>query len=109
LEFISSEEFYGKRFRIGKALNPSLDKEYRNESVYDKLANFCGGKDLANKLWNAWKMGRNLIFHWLPDEKNAVTFVEAKERISLVLDAMGDAFKECELGRKATKKLANIN
>ena len=36
--FITKEDFGGKRFRIGKALNPSLNRRrYKNESVYDRI------------------------------------------------------------------------
>ena len=31
LGFISDEDFNGKRFRVGKALNPSLEKKLREE------------------------------------------------------------------------------
>src|SRR3989344_309003 len=52
LEFITEDDYYGKRFRIGKALNPALEPEIREkESVYDKLANFCKGNELPDKLW----------------------------------------------------------
>lgn len=94
---ISDLDFYGNRFRIGKALNPALDKKFRNESVYDGLVDFCGGKRLPDKLWNAWKKSRNILFHWFPQEKNAIDYLEAKERLKLILDAMDSAFEECEV------------
>ena len=66
MSFITEEDYRGKHFRIGKALNPYLEKKYRNEeSVYDKLVKFFGGpsKDEAGKrlddtLWEAWTEGR---------------------------------------------------
>jgi len=96
--FITEKEYYGKRFRVGKALNPSLDKRIRGkESVYDKIVEFCGGKELADKMWKTWKRGRNLLFHWFPKEKNAITFNEAKERVSMVIATMDAVFKECKI------------
>jgi hypothetical protein len=98
LRFITPENYYGKRFRIGKALNPFLDRnEYQKESVYDKIAEYCGGKELADQLWDAWRLSRNLIFHWFPEEKNIISFQEAEERISLILNAMDAVFKECKI------------
>lgn len=97
LKFISPEDYYGKHFRIGKALNPSLSKELMREGVYDKVVKYCGGKDLADKLWETWKQSRNLIFHWFPNETNAITLSQARERINLVITAIDQAFKECRI------------
>jgi hypothetical protein len=95
--FINQDDYFGKHFRIGKALNPFLPGHLKKESVYDKIVAFCGGKDLADKLWETWKQGRNLIFHWFPNERNAVDLSEAEERIKMIIDAMDTAFKECKI------------
>ncbi|MBI4157435.1 hypothetical protein HY502_01130, partial [Candidatus Woesebacteria bacterium] len=97
MAFISKEDYYGKKFRIGKALNPYLDKELRHESAYDRLVNFTGGVELADKLWATWKNGRNLVFHWFPDEKRALTIEEAKNRYDLIIGAIDAAYKECKI------------
>lgn len=97
LGFITEEDYKGKRFRIGKALNPFLEKDLRGrESVYDKIVKYCGGKELADKLWEAWTNGRNLVFHWFPEEKRVVDFNEAQGKIKLIIEAMDMAFKECK-------------
>lgn len=95
--FITSEDYNGKRFRIGKALNPYLEERLRAESVYDKVVKYCGGKELADSLWNAWTNGRNLVFHWFPNEKRAVTFPEAEDKIKSIINAMDMAFEGCKL------------
>jgi hypothetical protein len=100
LNFITEEDYYGKHFRIGKALNPSLEKELRREGVYDKIVNYCGGKDLADTLWETWKESRNLIFHWFPNEKNTITLSEAGERIEMITHAIDQSFKDCKLDTK---------
>jgi len=98
LGFMTDEEFFGKRFRVGKALNPALDKRFRKRlSVYDKLVDFCRGKELPDRMWSTWKKGRNLLFHWFPDEKNAVTFTEAEEIIDDILETMDFVFRGCKL------------
>lgn len=98
MSFITSEDYNGKRFRIGKALNPFLEDKFRdNESVYDKVAKHCGGKELADVLWGAWTNGRNLVFHWFPNEKRAVTFPEAEDKIKLIINAMDMAFEGCKI------------
>ena len=96
--FISENDYYGKRFRVGKALNPSLEKRLRaKESVYDKIVQFCGGKDLADKMWNTWKVCRNLLFHWFPKEKNAINFDQSKERVALIIETIDAAFEGCKI------------
>lgn len=96
--FISENDYYGKRFRVGKALNPSLEKRLRaKESVYDKIVQFCGGKDLGDKMWNTWKVCRNLLFHWFPNEKNAINFEQAKNKVALIIKTMDAAFDGCKI------------
>lgn len=95
---ISERDFNGKHFRIGKALNPSLDrKRYKNESVYDKLNEYCGGEELANYLWQTWKTCRNKLFHWFPNKSQAITFDEAKVKVKRVVDSINLAFKDCKV------------
>lgn len=103
LGFITEREYYGKRFRVGKSLNPSLEKNLRKKySIYDKLVAFCNGdRGLADVLWETWRQSRNLLFHWFPKEKNAINFEEAEEKISMVLYAMDKAFKECKIEKDA--------
>ncbi len=93
--FITKDDYYGKRFRIGKALNPSLDKDVRNESVYDKIVEYCGGKTLADFFWETWKSCRNTVFHWFPNEKNIVTLPEARAKLEMIVKAIDEAYKEC--------------
>lgn len=97
LGFITSEDYYGKHFRIGKALNPSLPREIRQEGVYDRIVDFCGGKELADTLWDTWRICRNLTFHWFPNEKNTLTITEADLRLSMIVSAIDRAFKECKM------------
>lgn len=98
LGFIDEKTFKGKRFRIGKALNPALDRtKYKHESVYERLVDFCGGDDLAKVLWKTWKNSRNLLFHWFPNEKNVIDYQEAKDRVYDVFNSMDLAYKECKI------------
>lgn len=96
--FISKDDYHGKRFRVGKALNPALEKRFRKaESVYDKLLDYCGGRELADRLWETWKNSRNIIFHWFPNERNAIDLPEAKERVEDIISSMDAAFTECKV------------
>jgi len=100
LGFITEKDYSGKRFRIGKALNPSLVVKYRNRgNVYGQIINYCGGKELANELWDTWKSCRNRLFHWFPNEKNAISYVEAKQKVERVINAIDMAHTECKIER----------
>jgi hypothetical protein len=99
LGLISPEQYYGKRFRVGKALNPSLKKPLRQKfGVYYKLITFCAGDaGLADTLWDTWRECRNVLFHWFPNEKNAISFEEAKEKFDMILVTLDKATKECKI------------
>lgn len=98
MKFLSEEDYYGKRFRIGRALNPQLEPRLRPlESIYDKLRHFTGSNALGDELWNTWKESRNLIFHWFPDERRVITYAEAKQRIDMIIGSIDGAYKECKI------------
>jgi len=96
MHFIGDKEFYGDRFRIGKALNPSLPKKYEKESVYRKVSEFCGGETLAKNLWETWKSCRNLLFHWFPNERRVISYSEAVECIDEIVNSVDMLFAECK-------------
>ncbi len=95
LKLIEPADYYGEHFRIGKSLNPSLKHEYPNNHVYAKLETVCQGPSLPQTLWHAWKQSRNLLFHWFPQQKNAISRLEAKQRIELIVSAIDAAFSQC--------------
>ena len=89
LGLISESQYHSDRFRVGKVLNPALqDKKW---SVYRKLRGKEAGESLAKQLWSAWKNGRNLIFHYFPNNLHRLTFSEAEERINAILLAIESA------------------
>ena len=104
LGFITEEDYYGKRFRIGKALNPALEERYWDESVYRKMVAFKGNNFLAEKLWETWRLGRNLVFHWFPDEKKVLSYEEAVKRIEMILEAIDITYGECKMKECKIKK-----
>lgn len=84
---ISDDEYESDRFRVGKTLNPSL--RYKRFSVYQKLSDYHEkGEELAETLWDAWKFGRNEIFHYFPNNYKSLSQNEAEDRIGLLLRAI---------------------
>lgn len=100
LGLIDRNQFSGERFRIGRALNPAIFKEYPQESVYEKLNRFCGGEAIPEKLWKTWKTSRNLVFHFFPEKGNLVIFPEAKKRVEEIVDAISFSFQGCQASKR---------
>lgn len=96
--FITQDDYYGKHFRIGKSLNPSLPSRLRKEEVYTKIVKYAGSSVLADHLWETWKAARNLTFHWFPNEKNAITFEEAKKDLEMIVKAFDMLYDEMSSG-----------
>ena len=89
---IDQHSYNSDRFRVGKTLNPTL--RYKRFSIFQKLSELDDrGEELAETLWNAWKFGRNEIFHYFPNKLKNLTRLEAEERISLVLNAITSSGK----------------
>ena len=104
--FITNEDYRGKHFRIGKALNPDLEPKYKDSDwVYDKLSKFCQGRELPDKLWKTWKESRNLLFHWFPEEKNVVSHNEAVERLLMIVATIDEVFTACSVKLPKNQKV----
>lgn len=99
LGFINEQEYKSDRFRIGKALNPNLEKHLRIESIYDKLIGFCQDRRLPDFLWQTWKQSRNSLFHWWPKEENFIDLALAEEKLNMIVQAIDKAFEECKIKR----------
>jgi len=108
MNFITQKEFSGKRFRIGKALNPTLYSQEMKKhgrykklrlklSVYDKVVAHCNGVELADTMWTTWKECRNILFHWFPNEKNAISLEEAESKVAQIIDTINLSYKECKI------------
>lgn len=104
---INEYQYNNDRWRVGRALNPQLEKELRHsESVYDRIVDHCGGVELANRLWETWKRGRNQVFHFWPasltnrgepGRNRALLLSEAKEIIAEIEQTMEEALEECRI------------
>lgn len=96
---ISEQQYHSDHWRVGKALNPQLEKELRHtESVYDRLVTRCnGGTEVAETLWQAWKQGRNQLFHYFPGHYQPLSLAEARSIISEIKQAMENALLGCKI------------
>lgn len=87
LAIIGDREYRSDHFRIGKTLSPHLAQLLKERSSYFQIEQRFG-KDVADELWQAWKQGRNLVFHYFPHNYRALTFDEAVTLIYELIAAM---------------------
>ncbi len=90
--FISHLDFISDHLRLGKLMSPNLMGRLAERSLYKKIRE-ATSEDLAAKIWETWKLGRNQIFHYFPHNLKAVTFSEANEIIEKLLATMQEAYE----------------
>ncbi|MFZ1721726.1 MAG: hypothetical protein WAU07_04425, partial [Microgenomates group bacterium] len=91
LKLIDKQTYEGKKFRIGRALNPDVYSNQRDDDwLYDDLTQLCG-ETVARDLWNTWLECRNRVFHFFPLSENAITLEQAKNKIDQVAESIESA------------------
>ncbi len=87
LDVIGEREYQSTHFRVGKVLSPNLVRRLGGRSAYGALSKRYG-QTLADLIWDTWKQGRNLVFHYFPHNVRRLTFVEATMRIDGIISCM---------------------
>lgn len=101
VDLISEDEYYGDEIRIGRLLNPNYED---NTSVYGKVCSRAkGGKAVAQRLWGAWKRGRNTVFHYFPHNFKKLGYDEALDVINDLINAMSEVVAVCLESKKQSK------
>jgi len=95
---ITEGEYFSDEIRVGRLLNPNYQD---NSSIYRKV---CGGKSVPEKLWKAWKRGRNLVFHYFPHNYKRLGYNEALDIINELIGAMNEVVLSCLAEIKTSKK-----
>ena len=100
LGLITNDQHFGKKFRVGKALNPSLVNHPRlkKEALYGKLTQLCGDQELAQLLWDTWRECRNEVFHYYSKSIQALSLDEAQHKIITILTAVKESSVSCKVG-----------
>ncbi len=94
LKLIDRDTYEGRRFRIGRALNPDVSFNQRDKYwVYSSLEDICS-PETARRLWDGWLHCRNKVFHFFPKDQGLLTYQQAVEKIEELNLAMGAAV-EC--------------
>jgi len=93
LGILPDKKVRSRLFRVGKSLNPALPPKFRNESwIYGDLEELCGqnedGDSVAQIMWEAWRQGRNKLFHFFPGHEEFIDLNFARKKIELIVSAM---------------------
>lgn len=100
LQLIDKDQLMGKSFRIGRSLNPNLPKALRDDEwLYEKMKVLSvsfgkEGERLPDRLWEAWSVGRNRVFHYFAREEKLTDLKSAKEKINVIANLMKEVV-EC--------------
>lgn len=88
LSLIDKDTYQGRRFRIGRALNPDIRSYQRDEDwLYDDVESRFG-RETARQLWETWLQCRNRVFHYFTNEQHILSFDEATKKIEMVVESM---------------------
>lgn len=96
LGLITTRQYKGDRFRIGKALNPNLPKRYQWDWVYDKLALACKGEEAPLLAWGVWKKARNQIFHYFADHHEFIDLRQSRTLVEEIIGMMEKLMMQCD-------------
>lgn len=106
LEMITKEQYEGPLFRIGKALSPHMIRRLGDASVFKQLEHEYT-RQFAVSLWETWKEGRNLVFHYFPHNIRSLTRDQAVGLVQRIIDAMDEAVKTTGVGKAMKFALAS--
>ena len=95
-KLISRLDYISDHLRLGKMMSPNLIGKLGPDSLYVKLENRYS-KELADKVWNVWKNGRNQIFHYFPHNTKAINFSEARGICMDILRTMEEVFQKLQI------------
>jgi hypothetical protein len=96
IKFISHLDYISDHLRLGKLLSPSLVGKLGEKSLYKKTQDKAG-QDLADKIWQAWKIGRNQVFHYFPHNLKAISFQEAEGIINQIILTMRESYQRLKV------------
>lgn len=91
IKFISHLDYISDHLRLGKLMSPNLMGRLGDRSLYKKIKETVS-QDLAERIWQTWKLGRNQIFHYFPHNLKAVSLDEAEKIINEIVQTMEEAY-----------------
>ena len=102
IKFISHLDYISNHLRLGKLMSPNLIGRLGDRSLYKKITE-ASTRDLADRIWNTWKTGRNQIFHFFPNNIKAVTFDEAEGIVKDIIATMEESYEKLKVNQKISE------
>lgn len=96
-KLISRLDYISDHLRLGKLMSPNLIGKLGEDSLYLKIKNQYS-QELADKVWNVWKNGRNQIFHYFPHNTKAIAFSEARGICLNIIHTMEEVYEKLNRG-----------
>lgn len=92
-KMISHLDYISDHLRLGKLLSPHLVERLGEHSLYTKIK-VRSDKEMADRIWATWKIGRNEIFHYFPHNLKSVRFDEAQQLTNEIIETMEQAYQK---------------
>lgn len=92
-KLISRLDYISDHLRLGKLMSPNLIGKLGPDSLYIKIQEQYS-QELADKVWNVWKKGRNEIFHYFPHNIKAISFNESRVICMDILRTMEEVYEK---------------
>ncbi len=107
--FISRLDYISDHLRLGKLMSPNLEMRLGQKSLYKKIKERVN-MEFADKVWMAWKKGRNQIFHYFPHNLKRINFQEAENFANDFVRIMEEVFSKLNPKSAAVlKKLSELS
>lgn len=100
--FISRLDYISDHLRLGKLMSPNLTMRLGDRSLYLKIKQAADEK-LAEDVWNAWKMGRNQVFHYFPHNVKSITFEDAEKIVNQIIQVMEKTYEHLRMAKTMGK------
>ena len=99
INFISRLDYISDHLRLGKLLSPHLINKLGDRSLYKKISSQTS-PELAEQIWECWRVARNRIFHYFPHNIKAISFEEAERLINQITKMMLLSYRELYIKNK---------
>src|SRR3990167_5021584 len=90
---ISRLDYISDHLRLGKLMSPNLIIKLGDKSLYKKIHEGYS-QELAERVWNVWKNGRNQIFHYFPHNLKAISFSDSRGICMEILRTMEETYNK---------------
>lgn len=105
LQLINHKVYYGRRFRIGRALNPDVSPNQRDQWwLFDDLSRIFN-QDLAREIWQTWLECRNHVFHFFPNGEKVLSLGEATACLNKMQEVMKQTVELIEKNNENKKTI----